>query len=140
VQQDLERDDLSRPHALAVAFRLLDIGLFRVGGEAYAADNGSYGLATLLKEHVTVSADGLVFDYVAKSGIARHLALADGACERALNTMKRRRSGGEELLAWRDDATPAQWHDVTSADINSYIHDVLGQDASAKDFRTWHGT
>ncbi|MCB2411653.1 DNA topoisomerase IB [Demequina sp. TTPB684] len=140
VQQDLERGDFSRAHALAVAFRLLDLGLFRVGGEAYAAANGSYGLATLLKDHVTVSADGLVFDYVAKSGIRRHVVLNDPQCEAALATMKRRRSGGNELLAWRDEAPPATWHDITSADINAYLHDVLGQEASAKDFRTWHGT
>jgi len=47
VDADLSLGDMSKSHVLAVAFRLLDIGLFRVGGETYAQDNGSYGLATL---------------------------------------------------------------------------------------------
>ena len=65
---------------LACAFRLLDLGFFRIGGEDYAAENGTFGLATLHREHVTVHRDGsLTFDYVAKHGLERTITLTDPA-------------------------------------------------------------
>jgi DNA topoisomerase-1 len=140
VAADLARGDMSREHVLAVAFRLLDIGLFRVGGETYASDNGSYGLATLLRGHVRVSAEGLVFDYIAKSGKQRDLVLHDDACEEAIATLKRRTDANEELLAWRVSTSPVAWRDVASEDVNAYVEQVVGDDMTAKDFRTWHGT
>lgn len=140
VATDLERGDLSRDHVLAVCFRLLDIGLFRVGGETYASENGTYGLATLRRDHVSVDGHALEFDYVAKHGLDRRLVLQDAACADAITTLRRRRGGGVELLAWRDGERPIVWHDVESADINAYVRALLDADASAKDFRTWHGT
>ncbi|WP_193314907.1 DNA topoisomerase IB [Georgenia thermotolerans] len=138
VTMDLRKPGMPRERALAVAFRLLDIGFFRVGGESYADENGSYGLATLLMQHVHIGRDGrLTFAYRAKSGQARRLELRDDELIEPLTTMRRRRGGGEELLAYKDDRG---WHDITSADINEYIKRRLGPDASAKDFRTWHGT
>ena len=63
---------MPRERALATAFRLLDLGFFRIGGEAYAEENDSYGLATIRREHVTFEGDQVVFDYVAKSGKERY--------------------------------------------------------------------
>lgn len=138
VTLDLRRPGLPRERALAVAFRLLDIGYFRVGGETYADENGSYGLATLQRGHVRIGRDGrLTFAYRAKSGQERRLELRDADLVEPLTTLRRRRGGGDELLAYRDGDG---WRDVTSADINAYIKERLGPDASAKDFRTWHGT
>ncbi len=68
---------MPRERALGTAFRLLDLGFFRVGGEQYAEDNGSYGLATIEKQHVHVAGDEVVFDYPAKSGQERLIAVAD---------------------------------------------------------------
>ena len=79
----------------------------------------------------------MVFDYVAKSGQERYVALADDLVRQAVRDLLRRRSGGPELLAYRDDGT---WRDVSSADINAYIKEKVGGEVSAKDFRTWHGT
>jgi len=138
VTMDLARSGMPRERALAAAFRLLDIGFFRIGGETYAENNGSYGLATLLKRHVRIARDGeMTFAYLAKSGQSRRLVLRDKALVEPLTMMRRRRGGGEELLAYRRGG---QWVDVTSADINDYVKERLGPDASAKDFRTWHGT
>lgn len=138
VSLDLARPGMPRPRALAVAFRLLDRGFFRVGGETYAEDNGSHGLATLRKDHVRIGKDGLLtFVYTAKSGQLRRLQLRDDDLVAPLTMLRRRRGGGEELLAYRDRAG---WHDISSADINADIKDRVGSDASAKDFRTWHGT
>lgn len=140
VAEDLARADMSREHVLAVCFRLLDLGLFRVGGESYAADNGSYGLATLRRDHVKIDADSLEFSYVAKHGRERRLVLQDAACADAMATLKRRRDGEAELFAWREDGSPVVWRDITSADINAYVRERLATEATAKDFRTWHGT
>jgi DNA topoisomerase I len=137
--KDLVLDGMPRERALATAFHLLDLGFFRVGGEEYAETHGTYGLATILREHVTVAKDSITFDYVAKHGkeIVRTLAHAD-VCD-AVRVLKRRRGGGSELLAYRDGS---RWVDVKSTDINDYLRESLGPDieASAKDFRTWHGT
>jgi DNA topoisomerase IB len=144
--EDLARPGLPRRRVLAVAFRLLDLGLFRVGGESYAEEHGSYGLATLRREHVRVTSDGIRFDYVAKSGRRRQVVVADPAVAEVVRTLKRRRDPGPELLAWRERDEngsrhgPATWRDVVSADVNAYIHEIAGDDMSAKDFRTWHAT
>ena len=79
----------------------------------------------------------MVFDYIAKSGQERYVALADDLVRQAVRDLLRRRGGGPELLAYRDGRT---WRDVSSTDINTYIKEKVGEDVSAKDFRTWHGT
>ena len=137
VHEHLLLGGMPRDRALAAAFRLLDLGFFRIGGESYAEQNGSYGLATIEKQHVRVEGDLVVFEYVAKSGKERLVALADQPVRDVVQALKRRRSGGPELLAYREGGG---WRDVTSADINAYVKDVVGGEVSAKDFRTWHGT
>ncbi|MCI2237495.1 DNA topoisomerase IB [Paenibacillus sp. TRM 82003] len=126
-----------RERVLAAAFRLLDLGFFRVGGDTYAEENGSYGLATLKREHVVQHGGELVFRYVAKSGKDRTTVIADPDVVEVVRTLKRRRGGGDDLLAWKDGP---RWHDVTSDDVNAYLHETIGPDVSAKDFRTWHAT
>lgn len=141
VTEHLALGDMSREHVLATAFRLLDLGLFRVGGETYATDNGSFGLATVERRHVRVGAEGISFDYVAKSGKRRRILLQDTTCAAVVSTLKRRRDSGDDLLAWRvTEGGRTRWRDVTSSDINDYVHEVVGPGTSAKDFRTWHGT
>jgi DNA topoisomerase-1 len=128
---------MPRERALAAAFRLLDLGLFRIGSESYAEENGSFGLATVRKEHVRVSGSRVTFDYVAKSGNRRILTVEDEAVVDVVGRLRRRRGGGDELLAFRQGRS---WTDLASVDINGYVKDVVSHDASAKDFRTWHAT
>ena len=137
VANDLKLDGMPRERALATAFRLLDLGFFRIGGEAYAEANNSYGLATVRKEHVTMKGGSVIFEYTAKSGQERYVALADDLVAAAVRDLLRRRRGGPELLAYKECG---RWHDVSSADINDYIKSKVGGEVSAKDFRTWHGT
>lgn len=138
VAEHLALGRLTREKALAVAFRLLDRGAFRIGGEAYAARHETYGLATLRKDHLRISGDGtLTFRYRAKSGLEQLLELRDEDLLSPLTTLRRRRGGGVELLAYRNGRG---WVDLSTSDVNGYIKDLLGPDASAKDFRTWRGT
>jgi DNA topoisomerase I len=138
VARDLARPELDRRKALALAVRLLDIGFFRIGTEDYAEQNESYGLATMRKEHASVDGDAVVFDYPAKSGQRRVQSIADPAVRDLVATLKRRRGGRDELLAYRDER--GRWRDVKSDDINAYLKDLTDGDFSAKDFRTWNAT
>lgn len=137
VGSDLRREGMPRERALACAVRLLDLGFFRIGGEEYAETNESYGVATLLREHVTVSGAEVVFDFPAKSGQRRVQSIRDAPVRRAIEKMRRRRGGPEDLLAYRQGR---EWRDVRSEDVNAYIQEKIGDRFSAKDFRTWHGT
>ncbi len=138
MREDLRTEGLTRRRVLACAVRLLDLGFFRIGGEQYATENQSYGLATLRKEHVTVTRAGeLIFEYTGKSGKLWQKTLAEPEVCRVVSSLKRRRGGGQELLAYRDGE---HWVDVKSADINAYLRSVTGGDDTAKDFRTWSAT
>jgi DNA topoisomerase IB len=131
-------DQLTRDRVLACAVRLIDLGFFRIGGEQYAEENGSYGLATLRKEHVRITRDGQVeLEFVGKSGKLWHRAVAEPEVVDVVQRLKRRRGGGPELLAFRDGD---RWVDVKSGDINAFLREVTGGDATAKDFRTWSAT
>jgi DNA topoisomerase-1 len=137
VTADLRRQGMPRERALACAVRLLDLGFFRVGSEAYAEENESFGLATVRRQHVTIKRSEVVFDFPAKSGQRRVQSIRDAAARRALEAMYRRRSGPDDLLAYRQGG---EWRDVRSDEINDYIHEQIGDEFTAKNFRTWHGT
>ncbi len=137
VAHDIALGDLSREQVLACAARLLDRGFFRIGSEVYTVTNETYGLATMLKRHVTLDGDVIRFDYVAKESKRRVQAIIDPAVAEIVGTLKRRRTGGDELLAYRRDG---RWCDVRSPDINAYLKAATGLDVSAKDFRTWGAT
>jgi DNA topoisomerase-1 len=133
---DLKREGAPRERALACAVTLLDLGFFRVGGERYAEENESFGLATLLREHLTIADGEAVFDFPAKSGQRRVQSVGDEGVIEALEAMRRRRSGPDDLLVYKERG---RWQDVRSEDINEYIQEKAGEEFSAKDFRTWHG-
>ncbi|GIJ47052.1 DNA topoisomerase [Virgisporangium aliadipatigenens] len=143
VESDLSGTGFGRERVLAAAVRLLDIGVFRIGGEAYAAADdpsgaATYGLATLLREHVNVRGAAMEFHYPAKGNIERVQRLTDADVAKVLKGLLKRDNDGPELLAYR---TGRQWHDVRSADINEYLKEHSGGcEISAKDFRTWHAT
>jgi len=137
IARDLSLRGMPKDKTLACAVRLLDQGFFRVGSESYARQNGSFGLATLRKEHVTVKKEQIVFDFKAKSGVRRVQMVHDPTVAPLVRTMKLRRSGGRELLAYREGP---RWRDVRSSDINEYVRDAAGGEFTTKDFRTWHGT
>jgi len=137
VNEDLAHDGMSRERVLAGAVRLLDRGFFRIGSEGYAEQNETYGLATIRKDHVRVRDGAVAFDYVAKGRKRQVHQMIDADLLVLVETLKRRRGGGPELLAYKRGG---RWTDVKSADINDYLKQATGGDFSAKDFRTWNAT
>ena len=135
---------LTRDRVLAAAVRLLDLGAFRVGSEQYAEENGTYGLATLRKEHVRVRGERVFFSCTAKGGLDRELEIIDRPTAAVVRELlKRPDDTGEDLLGyWVDDLTGdgQVWHDVTSTEINAYLKEISEAEITAKDFRTWNAT
>jgi DNA topoisomerase IB len=135
--KDLAVAEPSREAVLACAVRLLDVGLFRVGSEQYADEDHGVGLATVRRDHVTLRGDAIVFDYPAKGGVRRIQEIRDPLSGDLVRTLRRRRGGPPELLAYRQHR---RWAGLRSDDINDYLKRHLGDDFSAKDFRTWNAT
>ncbi|MFC4585940.1 DNA topoisomerase IB [Sphaerisporangium corydalis] len=132
VQADLDQKGLGRDRVLAAAARMLDIGLFRVGGEAYE----SFGLATLRMEHVRCSTGRVTCAYPAKGGKRREIEFLDPDVCEVIAALHDTHAKGE-LLRYEHDGG---WADVRSDDINAYLRERFETDVSAKDFRTWHAT
>jgi DNA topoisomerase I len=137
VAQDLALEGMPKEKAVACAVRLMDMGFFRIGSEDYAEENDSYGIATMGKRHASVSGTEVTFNYEAKGGQQRIQAITDPVVAEVVRALKKRRGGGEELLAYK---VGGRWTDVKSADINEYVKAAAGEEFSAKDFRTWSGT
>lgn len=128
---------MPRERALAAAARLLDVGFFRVGGEEYVEENGSHGLCTLLRRHVAVRGEELLFDYPAKSGQRRVQSVVAPELLEVVDVLKRRRGGSRRLLAYKEGG---RWRDLCAPEVNAYLRELSGLDLTAKDFRTWNAT
>jgi DNA topoisomerase I len=126
-----------RDGTLALAIRLLDIGLFRVGWDRYARDNGHVGLTTLRRENLTLHGPEVRFDFVAKSGKRRRMTVRDPQSVAALAGLKRRRGVPDELLVYR---SAHGWQRIHAPDVNNALRSWGEGPFSAKEFRTWSGT
>src|SRR5438270_5472870 len=115
---DVTRDELDRARVLASAVRLLEVGLFRIGSEEYAGEDGGIGLATVTRGSVRLERGEVVFDYLAKGGIHRVMAVKDLLSQQVVRELKRRRGGGDHLLAYRE---ARRWHAVRSEQLNDYL-------------------
>jgi len=136
VEADLARRGVCREKVTATAVRLLEVTLIRVGNAQYAKQNRSYGLTTLHKRHVEAGATALTFAFRGKSGVEHEVRVRD----RRLATVIRavRDLPGQQLFKWR--AEDGSLCPLTSDDVNAYVREGMGEDFSAKDFRTWAGT
>ena len=136
IEDDLGRRGSSREKVLATAVRLLEVTLIRVGNAQYAKQNRSYGLTTLHKRHLEVDGAALTFAFKGKSGVEHEVRVRDRRLARVVRGL--RELPGQHLFKYRDadgDLCP-----VTSDDVNAYIREAMGEQFSAKDFRTWAGT
>ncbi len=135
---ELRRSRPDRRRALAAAFRMLDQGSLRVGSEQYATEHGSRGLSTLLCAHVRIAGDDIELEFPSKSGQEWASTIRDHDLARVLVGMKRR-GPNARLLSFRADGG-AEWRPLSAEDINEYVKKRVGDDFTAKDFRTLHGT
>ena len=115
---------------------LLDRSLIRIGNRRYAADNDSYGLTTLEERHVEVSGAELQFQFRGKSGQEHDISIRNRKLARVVKSCLE--LPGQELFRYETAAGDVKT--VTSEDVNAYLHEVLGEAHSTKDFRTWAGT
>lgn len=137
IAADLRGRRLSRERVLALALHLLDLGYFRAGSEQYADENNSFGLCTLHREHVTWHHDAVEFDYPAKSGVRRTLAIDDPEVVRSVRALLRRPGTDDRLLVCR---TAEGWNEIHAEDLNARFKELVGEEYTVKDLRTWHGT
>ncbi|WP_166404792.1 DNA topoisomerase IB [Labedella endophytica] len=137
VTRHLRGDPTSRETVLAAMFRLLDTAAPRIGGARYADENGSYGLSTLLGEHLLLSGDLVTLHFPGKSSQQWHSELTDGDLAEVLRSLRRRRGKGSRVFAWKNGR---RWRVLTAEEANDYIRGLVGESFSAKDFRTLHGS
>ncbi|MFZ0044631.1 MAG: DNA topoisomerase IB [Streptosporangiaceae bacterium] len=135
--RDLRHRALDRDRVTASAVRLIDLGLFRIGGERYAELDHHYGVSTLEKRHVSLGRDRAVFDYVAKEGKRRAITVTDPAVLATVRALARSDSSSEALFAFSDTRG---WHPLHSHDVSAYIARRADGHFTAKEFRTWNAT
>jgi len=139
VAADLAFDPAAFPPrnaVLATLVRLLDTTLVRVGNEAYARDNGSFGLTTLRTRHASVSGGRLRLRFRGKSGVPHEVDLHDPQAARVVARCQA--LPGQELFQYEDEQGAARA--VDSGDVNDYLREASRADITAKDFRTWHAS
>ena len=134
---DLGRRALTRDRVAASAVRLIDLGMFRVGGERYAELDHHYGVVTLQKSHVSLRRGGVAFDYIAKEGKRRAVTVSDPAVLSAVRALMRADTGQDSLFCWERGGA---WHPLHSHDVGAYIAEHAGGHFTAKEFRTWNAT
>jgi len=136
IHHDLALPGLPREKILATLVRLMETTLIRVGNEEYARQNHSYGLTTMRNKHVEVDGSNITFSFLGKSRVHHTVNLHD---RRLANIIKRCADiPGYELFQYLDH--DGNHHSVDSSDVNAYLHEITGQDFTAKDFRTWAGS
>jgi DNA topoisomerase-1 len=136
VTKDLARKRLVKEKVLACIVRLIDEAYFRVGNERYAKENQSYGVTTLRSKHTDVHGNTVTFDFVGKSGKSHVKSITDKQVARIVRQLDE--LPGYEIFRYIN--TAGDLHDVNSQDVNEYIKTYMGEEFSAKDFRTWGGT
>ena len=133
--EHLDRDELDRERVSAVALRLISLGWFRVGSERYARD-GTYGVTTLLRRHVQVRGSRVQLAFRGKHGVQVRTELVDHELAAAIRGLLKVRPGARVFkYRWEGDL-----YNLTSKRLNDYVKVYLGEEFSAKDFRTWGGT
>ncbi|MGH3372595.1 MAG: DNA topoisomerase IB, partial [Nocardioidaceae bacterium] len=123
ILEHIALDGMPVERAAATAVRLLDLGYFRIGSDSYADSNGSFGLTTLEKRHVRRQRGRLVFCFTGKSGIEHCIEIDDPLAIAAVETMRRRRGGGDRLLAYK---ASRRWAPVDAATVNDYLRETTG--------------
>jgi DNA topoisomerase I len=136
VRRDLSLPGMPAEKVVAAVVRLMDLVQIRVGNDEYARQNQSYGLTTMRDRHVKIKGSQLHFQFKGKSGKLHEIDLQD---QKLAAIVKRCRDlPGYELFQYMDEH--GGHVAIDSGMVNHYLCDITGEDITAKDFRTWHGT
>jgi DNA topoisomerase-1 len=142
VEEDLGGRGVTRERALAAVVRLLDLSAIRIGNEQYARSNDSYGATTLRADHAEVGRRKLALHFVGKGGKEHDLKVEDAhlaAAVRRMEGLAEADDGGDDhLFKYEDEA--GEVRPVTSADVNAYLRETMGEAFTAKHFRTFHAS
>jgi DNA topoisomerase IB len=138
IREDLTSNGLGRDRVLAGALRILDRGVFRIGGEEYAEENDSRGVATLLRQHVQLHGDELLFEFPAKGRIERSAGIRDPELARLVSVLRRGRDDGQRLFAYRNGH--GERKELHAQDVNQRFKELAGDEFTVKDMRTWTAT
>ncbi len=133
---DMRARKLSREKVLAAIIQLLEKTAIRVGNEEYARQNETYGLTTLENRHVEVEGVIVHFEFTGKSHKDHEIDLKDAKLARIVEQLQD--LPGQSLFQFVDE--DGEIHNITSGDVNEYLHEIAGDHFTAKDFRTWAGT
>jgi DNA topoisomerase-1 len=136
VASDIKQPGLGREPVMASILRILSTCFLRPGSQVYASENGSFGLATLRPKHVKVKGDIIEFDFTGKSGVQQQRQLKDHQVARIVRSLLKHPS--REVFKYQNGN--GDFVNITRHHINEYIREVMGENFSAKDFRTWAGT
>ena len=136
LNRDLKRRGLPREKILATVIQLLEKTFIRVGNEEYAKENKSFGLTTMRNRHVEVKGARVRFCFRGKSGQEHDIGTEDRRVARVIRQLQD--LPGQKVFQYLDEN--GERHDVTSDDVNEYLHEITGEAFTAKDFRTWAGT
>jgi len=133
VETDLAERKLERDTVIAAVVRVLDLGRVRVGNESYARDNKSFGATTLRRRHAKITTGKIKLQFRAKSGKMQILTIADTKLARLVR--KCQDLPGQHLFQYLDDTDKP--HPVGSSEVNAYLRETMGDEFTAKHFRTW---
>jgi len=136
VDADLRKQAPTQEKVVAAVVRLLETTLIRVGNDAYATQNRSFGLTTLRNRHLRIEGEKLVFEFIGKSGIRHRLGVDDRRLARLMRTLQE--MPGRRLFQYIDPN--GKRRPVASTDVNAYLRNAMGEHFTAKDFRTWAGS
>ena len=136
MSEHMEHDPLDREHVSAVALRLVDLGWLRVGGERYAKESRTFGVTTLQKRHVTVRGKRVKLSFRGKHGVQVRTSVVDEELADSVRGLLALKGGGRLFrYEWEGDR-----YNLTGKRLNDYVRIYLGEEFTAKDFRTWGGT
>lgn len=136
VEQDLVKPGLPKEKVMACIVKLIDVAYFRVGNEEYAEENNSYGITTMRSKHIDYTNYSVTFDFMGKSGKHHIKKVNDRTLTRIIKQLDE--MPGYEIFRYLDE--DGDLHNVSSQNVNEYIKEFMGDDFTAKDFRTWGGT
>jgi DNA topoisomerase I len=136
LDKDIARKRLGKQKVLACIVKLIDEAYFRVGNNVYAKQNHTYGVTTLRSKHVSFTQNTVTFDFIGKSGQAHVKKIKDAQLVKIIKQLDE--LPGYEVFRYQD--AKGVMHDLHSSDVNAYIKEHMGEEFTAKDFRTWGGT